>query len=240
MISALAFLTVLPVGRASRRIDGRTLVAFPLVGVVVGLAWWAAAAVGTRLWAPFVAAGLVLLVDLVLTGGLHVDAIADVADGVASRQDGEQLREVMVDPRTGGLGAATLVVGLLLRVAVLTLLLASGHAPLLVLAPVVGRAGMVVALAASPRTPGSLASTFAAAAGGPVMGASLALGAAVVLVVAGLHGRFLLPLVAAALGIVAAATVGAWWRRRGGFASGDVVGSAGFVAETVALLALAA
>ena len=85
MRDALAFLTILPVGARGAPPARRSLLAFPLVGLVVGVVWALAAYGASWLWGPWPAAAVVVVADLALTGGLHLDAVADVADGWASR-----------------------------------------------------------------------------------------------------------------------------------------------------------
>src|SRR4030088_432441 len=106
MRDALAFLTVLPVGARDRPPGRRSLLAFPLVGLVVGAIWALAAYGASRLWGPWPAAAGVVLA---LPGGLHLDAVADVADGWASRLPAQRALEVMRDPAIGAVGAASLV-----------------------------------------------------------------------------------------------------------------------------------
>src|SRR6202022_4697690 len=102
------------------------LLAFPLVGLVVGGVWAAVAYGASQLWGPWPAAALVILADLALTGGLHLDAVADVADGWACRLPAEQAVEVMRDPAIGAVGAATLGAALIARWSFIALL-ASRH-----------------------------------------------------------------------------------------------------------------
>lgn len=238
MRAALGFLTILPVGRGQVGIGGRgILLAFPLAGLVVGFGWAAAGVVGLRWWSPFVAAGLVLCIDLLLTGGLHVDAVADVGDAVASRRPPDTVREVLSDPRVGGVGAGLLVVVLLLRFASLAAVIESSTLALIAV-PVVGRAGMVAALGAMPASRGSLASDLVEPARG---GAWIVAAVMALLVTTGLAlpaFGVLRGVVAAVAGVGTAGIIGAGWRVRYGFASGDAVGAAGLVGETVALLAL--
>src|ERR1051326_478825 len=184
MLDALAFLTVLPVG-ARRRPPGRSsLLAFPVVGLGIGVVWGLVGGAGTWLWgaAPAAAAGIV--VDLLVTGALHLDAVADVADGWASHLPPEEARAVMRDPRVGAVGAATLAAALIARWAFVALLGGPRHWGLLVTVPVAGRAAMVVAMARSPREAldgvgSSLADAFAGA------GAGVTAAAAALSVVAG-------------------------------------------------------
>src|SRR5256884_6884749 len=108
MRDALAFLTVLPVGARDRPPGRRSLLAFPLVGLVLGAVWALTAWGATRLWGPLVAAAAVGLVDLGLTGGLHLDAVADLADGWASRRPPEEALAGMRDPALRAVGASVL------------------------------------------------------------------------------------------------------------------------------------
>lgn len=239
MRAALSFLTVLPVGRAPVLIDRGTLLAFPLVGMIVGLCWWLTAVVGLWAWQPLVAATLVLAVDVLVSGGLHVDGVADVADAVASGRDRESVGEVLADPRVGGIGAAALITTFLLRLATISLLVTIREPALLVVVPIVGRAGMVVALAAMPRTEGSLASDFVAHARGPIAGAVTLVSVALASTIGAVGAGAVRASVASVAGLAAAALMAVWWRHRYGFASGDGVGTSGVAAETVTLLTLA-
>lgn len=271
MRDALAFLTTLPVRGGP--LHPRAVALFPLAGLVLGAGWVAAAALGALLGVAvpedtrmvgtlvgaLVGAALVLLVDLRLTGGLHLDGLADTADGLASHHPPDGAREVMKDPRIGAVGAATLGTVLLLRFALLTALLATlatpdplptpGALPLLVgpatlpapaglialaVAPVAGRYTMVLLLARARPYPGSLAGDAVAAAGrGPMLAATV-LTAVLAVLLAGVAGPVIAALAAAA-GLLAHTR---WARRLG--TSGDTVGATGLTAETVALAGLLA
>ena len=228
MRAALAFLTPLPVG-AARVPDRDTLVWFPLIGALIGLgvagAWWAAAEV----FPPLVAAAVAVAVDVVLTGALHLDGLADSADGLlAHHRDAERRREVMAAPDVGAFGVAAVVLVLLLRWAALASLVPDGW--LLLVLWAASRSVMVLALALVRYVGGGLGATMA---GGPVwMGVQGSVGAAVVAGVSlGAGG------VAAVVGCVVAATaVVLLGRRRLGGVTGDVLGAAGVLGETVGLV----
>lgn len=237
MRDALAFLTVLPV-RASGRAPGRSaLLAFPLVGAAIGALWALLAWAGWHLWGPFPAAAAVTLADLGVTGALHLDAVADVADGWASRKPPREAVTVMRDPRVGAVGAAVLASVLLARWSLIATIAARGEWWLLVVPPVAGRAAMVWTLHRSVGRDGtgpSLADPFLAAgitAAVAVLGLSL--------LIAGAAGgpRGLAAIVVAVLA-AELATQGA--RRRFGGVTGDVIGAAGIGAEVLALALLAA
>jgi len=229
---AIAFLT--PLGGPAVP-DARTLSWFPAVGALIGLAvggaWWAA----DRIWPPLVAAAVALVVDLALTGLLHVDGLVDSADGLLPQISRERRLEIMADPTVGAYGVIVAGAVLLLRV---TALAAIAPDPVL-LAGIwcASRTAMAVTARAVPyaRAEGGLASALLGGDWRPVGLSGVGLAVALAAVAGG--GQ---PIVAVALGLGASAgVVVAAHRRLGGF-TGDVLGAAGVVAETVALLAAAA
>lgn len=232
MISALRFLTILPVPGPHRAPDTRALLAFPVVGLLIGIAWAVTSRADQLFTNSGVAAALVLLVDALLTGALHLDALADVADGAASRRPREQAVRIMRDSAVGAVGALALVLVTLLRHAALIGLVS--YPPLLIIAPVVGRVAMVLIMAVVPPRPdGSLAAALTRPTGAVVVGVSL-LGALFV-ALADPRG-----LIALALSLVWVVGFALWWRRRFGDLTGDGVGACGLTAETLALVALGA
>ncbi|MBW3576713.1 MAG: adenosylcobinamide-GDP ribazoletransferase [Actinobacteria bacterium] len=240
MRAALAFLTVLPV-RGAVGPGRRTLAAFPAAGAVVGLAWWAAAVAGRGLGGAAVGAAAVLVADLIVTGGLHLDAVGDVTDAWASGRRGDAARDVIRDPRVGAVGAAGVGTVLLARFA----LLATTVPVALVAVPTAGRLAMVWTLGRLPAAAGSLSSDLAPTATATVRW--VAVGSATVIAAAAARAAGV-PLtravivggVAAATAVTTAVALAAWWRHRYGFACGDAVGLAGIVAELVALAVLVA
>lgn len=233
MRTALRFLTILPVPGEHRAPGHATVISFPLVGALVGLAWLGAFSLGMLLDMPLAAAAFVLVVDAVLTGTLHLDACGDVADGVASRRGPEDAIRIMREPAVGAAGAAAIVVVTVLRFALLAGAPAAGLA--LVAAPVAGRTAMILLLALLPaRDRGSLAAAFARP--GPLATlTTVAVALAAVALAGGLQGAVALA------GSLAAVTVyGLLWRKRFGGLTGDGAGAGGLLAETTALLVIVA
>ncbi len=119
---ALSFLTVL--GRAAEP-NERTLSWFPLVGIavgaVVGTSWWVAG----RVWPAAFAAVIAVAVDAAVTGCLHLDGLADAADGLLPAVGRARRFEIMADPRVGAFGAVALVLVLSLRVTALAVTVAA-------------------------------------------------------------------------------------------------------------------
>jgi adenosylcobinamide-GDP ribazoletransferase len=231
---ALAFLT--PVGGAVPP-SPAALPWFPLVGALigatVGLAWYGAG----RAWSPAVAAAVAVVVDLTLTGMLHLDGLVDAADGLLPPLAPERRLEVMDGPEVGAFGVGAAVASLLLRWAALAALTPS---PLLLGALWCASRTMMAATVlgepyARPET--GLVRPFRGA--GPRAEVVAAAG----ILTAALLGFLWRPVpgplavlgcVFAALGVVALAR-----RRIGGF-TGDVLGAAGVVGETAGLLVAAA
>jgi adenosylcobinamide-GDP ribazoletransferase len=245
--SALGFLTVWPVvGRPDPRAALWFAPIGAFVGVAVGTAWWAA----DQIWPALVAAIVAIIVDAALTGMLHLDGLADTGDGLLSPMDREERLAAMSDPHVGAFGVVVVVSTLLLRTGAFASLTPD---PILIAAVwAASRAGMTVTLGTLPlaRPDRSLASAFVGNGGTGSPGdpgmrpVTLRIGG----MVAGLTA---LVVVVAAAGVpdglaAAAGLVGGSscvvllaHRRLGGF-TGDVLGAAGVVGETCALLLAAA
>jgi len=229
MREALAFLTSFP---GARRPSDRSLRWFPLVGFLLGLAlgglWWAT----SRIWPLPVAAAIVVVADLGFTGMLHLDGLADSADGLLPHLSLEQRLAVMREPTVGAFGVGAVVLVLLSRWIALASL---RPAPLLIAALwCVSRTAMAGTVERAPyaRAEAGLATAF--------MGSRLPLLFCGVLVIlaAGVASLWSVPAGPVAVvsslggfGLVMAFAV----KRIGGF-TGDVLGAAGMIGETVGLV----
>jgi adenosylcobinamide-GDP ribazoletransferase len=236
-IAALAFLTALPVGRhaavAGGDLRGGVLL-FPAIGAFVGglaaVAGWGAAIV----LPPVPAAVLSVAAGVLVTGALHVDGLADTADGVGASLAGGHPGPAMEDPRLGTFGGSALVLDLLLRVSVVSAFLADGRFPReLLAAGALARTSVVVlALVVPYAGPRHGASSWIGTLDRRRSLASLGTGAAIGFITIGV--RFVAMVVVAAF---VCAIVGRWSSRRLGGMRGDTFGA---VAELVETLALAA
>jgi adenosylcobinamide-GDP ribazoletransferase len=207
---------------------------FPLAGALIGLAlgcvWWGA----DRIWPPAVAAAVVLAADLGLTGLLHIDGLIDAADGLLPHLPRERRLAVMAEPTVGAFGVAAAIAVLLLRFAAL----ASMKPSVLLLAAIWcgTRTAMAVAARALPYARGDgLATSFRGRDWRTVALYGLLMAVALGALADGWR-------TAAAAGSAVAAgalVVGFAHGRLGGF-TGDVLGAAGVVGETVGLLVAAA
>jgi adenosylcobinamide-GDP ribazoletransferase len=227
---AVGFLTRVPIGRVEAVDVARGAVVFPLVGAGVG-----AVAAGLALLvhpplSPAVAAALAVAAGTVLTGALHLDAIADTADAVGASTR-ERALEIMRDSRIGSFGAAALGLDLLLRVAVVAQLLGGSLLGPLIAAGALSRGASVALAAALPYAregDGVLSRTWSS------LGAA---GVAVAIAAVALRADAF-----AVVGAVAVVTVvlGAVYRRWLGGVTGDTLGATSELAELTALLVAAA
>lgn len=235
------------VTRWDRSAAGRGMVCAPLAGAVVGLAAGALGAVLLLLGAgtPLAAVAAVAL-PAVLTRGLHLDGLADVADGLGSARPAAEALRIMKRSDIGPFGVLTLVLVLLAQVAALHQLYARGWAVGAVAAGVAGlvsRASLTLAARAgvAAARPGGLGAAVA----GTVGVAAAALTAAAAVVLAAGAGTALGPYgpVSAAASAVLALCAGELLRRhcrrRFGGVTGDVFGALAETSATVVLVVLA-
>ncbi|WP_172296582.1 adenosylcobinamide-GDP ribazoletransferase [Pseudoruegeria sp. HB172150] len=232
---ALALLTRLPVGRVPDR-GARAAWAWPVAGLVVGLI---AVVIGVLArWCGMpdaLVSGLMLAMAVLVTGALHEDGLADVADGFWGGFDKARRLEIMKDSRIGSYGVIALVLSLGLRWAAMTALIAAGGFAWPVLAAaVLSRAPMAVAMWALPNARGYGLSESVGRPGRETVaiGLLVALGAGFLLV-----GPPVL-LVALVLAPVTAGCVGLARAKLGG-QTGDVLGAVQQVCEVAALAVLA-
>jgi len=237
--AALAFLTLLPLGRLEldQRDVARGALLFPVVGALVGAA---VALVGIGLedtLTPFLAAGVAVAFEALVTGGIHLDALADASDGLGARTRARAL-EIMGEGSVGAFGATSLIVDLLLKTGAIAVLLAADDTfVLVVVAMALGRTAPLVLAWALPYARSGEGSgrilTDRMSLGSLGGGLVLALGLAAALL--GLRAVALLAGAAVATLIVAVTA-----RRRLGGVTGDVLGAGIELATTGGLLAAVA
>lgn len=236
LVSALTFLTILPLRSSSAELPAAAGW-FPAVGAFVGLtaggALYGAETILGR--APGAVVGIGAMIAL--TGALHLDGLADYADGLGVRGDASRRLAAMRDSSIGTYGALALLVWLALAVTALAGLTRSDAFLTLIVACCVGRWGALVhARLTEPARSEGLGASFRVT---PLaLGLGTATAVAVALTVAGpLRG-------ACALSVTATASVlmSAWARRAVGGRTGDTLGTTVAVTEVavfVVLLALA-
>jgi adenosylcobinamide-GDP ribazoletransferase len=128
---AVGTLSVLPAPmprKVDRVVAGRAMVLAPVAGLVLGgvAAAVVAGAAALRPDAPLLAAVLGMLLLVGLSGALHLDGLADTADGLGSRRDRETMLRIMKQGDVGPFGVAAIVAVLLADVAALAACVQAG------------------------------------------------------------------------------------------------------------------
>jgi adenosylcobinamide-GDP ribazoletransferase len=235
---ALQFLSSLPIrlpGMPAPQELGRSLLFYPLVGLLFGGILWALN--WLMLGAPLLLhAALLLTVWVLLSGALHLDGLADSADAwLGGFGDRERTLAIMKDPRSGPIAVVTLVLVLLLKFAALLALIEQQHAVALIIVPLLGRSALLGLFLTTPyvRAGGlgqALADHLPRSAGKQV----LAVSGLACMLIAGLSGFF---------AVVLAVVLFAWLRqvmlRRLGGTTGDTAGALLELLEVAMLVGLA-
>ena len=232
-LSAVALMTALPVPGGRRDIAGG-LRWFSAVGLLLGAilagCWWLA----TRGWpGTLVPAAITVTAWAALTGMLHLDGLADVADAALVSADRERRASILHDVHHGTFGIVAVVLILLLKVAALSACSTRDGVLLLAVVPACGRAALPLVVRFQATIPASQMAASAASAATPVaIGAGIGLAALPAGLLLGFPGAAVF---AFCLGAgVAATTV---LSRRFGGINGDCLGAAVELGETAGLLA---
>jgi adenosylcobinamide-GDP ribazoletransferase len=99
--------------------SGRASVWYPFVGLVIGALTWLAWQAAMLVFPPLAAGIVTLVVWVALTGGLHLDGLADCCDGLLVSASMERRLEIMKDPHVGAFGVIGLILVLFLKAAAL-------------------------------------------------------------------------------------------------------------------------
>jgi adenosylcobinamide-GDP ribazoletransferase len=234
---ALAFLTIVPlrVGDPGPRGLSGAAAWFPLVGALVGVLAGATRALTADAFGPLTASVLAVLVLVVVTGALHLDGLADTADGLGARGGGAERRlAVMRDSATGAFGVLALIGWALLLTSALASLSDRDALLSLVAAGLTSRwAALVHAAAERPARRDGLGAAFQVAPA--ALGAATSLG-----VVGSLACGFAAGFVALGAALAAAVVTTLYARRLLGGRTGDTLGATVALAEAAVVLALLA
>lgn len=234
----MRYLTIVPVpGAAPAPVPalGHAVAWFPVVGALLGVMVAVAERVASALCPPLLAALLTLTLWKLLTGGLHLDGVADCLDGLAGRDRAHRLA-IMQDSRIGTFGAVGLVFVLMLQLVAIVELPPALRSGALVAAPAVARAapGLLGRLYRAAR-PEGLGAAFGTGLGRGGMLLAGAVGVSVAAAALGAAG-----VVAAAAALLVAAGLGRFMTGRLGGITGDVHGAGVEAAELAVLVTVAA
>lgn len=242
LAAAVRLLTVIPLpGRdspeAQARGTARSPAFFPLVGLGIGAAMAGVDTAALSVMPPLAAAGLAIFAGVVLTGALHLDGLADAADGLFGGHTPERRLKIMRDPSTGAFGVTAIGVALLLKAGTISSFTAPHAWAAVLLAPMTGRLSAVAVMSAFPYAREQGAGTpYKSAPGQNTARVNLAAAAAFSIVAAYvLAGPWALIALAASLA-VGLATGAFAAARLGGGVTGDVYGAAVETADAAALI----
>lgn len=224
MRAALQFLTVLPVGGSDPPARGAAF--FPLIGALLGLG---AGLIRVYLPLPVGVSSLLALTFLVaITGALHEDGLADVADAFRAGRSQERILAILKDSRIGVYGAAALILAFMLRWQTIALL----GLPALVAAGGASRGAMVVMAAVSNPLGSGLGNEFCLGLRRPDV------------VIVGIEtvalpfiGGYVIGSMALLLNSTVVLLAHAYFHRRAGGITGDCLGAVCQITEITTLLA---
>lgn len=243
---ALQFLTRLPVPVLARLTPDQAAVGLtramawlPPVGTLIGVVTAGVFVAAGWFWPPLVAAILALVVEALLTGAFHEDAVADFCDAFGGTASGERALAIMKDSRIGSYGALGLGLTVLLRIGAITALPAPVAVAAIIGAATAGRL-CAVTLAAMVAPVGSGAGMAVRAGRMPPGRLALAL----LLALPGVVPILWLRPGATGAAFAAMLLLLIWLRRflpaRIGGSSGDCLGFAAAMGQLALLLAVAA
>ncbi len=164
-LAALQFLTIVPLPARwlpDERALGGAIPFFPVVGLLIGAAIALADAALGRLFPVAVTSVLTVIFLVAASGALHLDGLADTADGFFSSRPRERILEIMKDSRTGPMGVFAIVAVVALKIAVVASVTGPWRWWVLLLTPLAGRCAFLVQMALLPyvRPEGGLAAIF--------------------------------------------------------------------------------
>jgi len=238
-LAAVRFLTILPLPRHEDDSNalGRSIPFFPLVGLLIGLVVAALDYALGLVFPRLLTSGFTVVALIAVSGGLHIDGLADTADGFLSSRPRERVLEIMRDSRAGPMGVTAVVCVILLKFAALASIANDGRTAAVFLMPLAGRCALTVSLAILPyaRQEGGLVTAFRNGVK-PLHG----LWAVCVLALSGWITMGLEGLVIAGVSLAVTLLFSAYSDSRIGGLTGDTLGATCELVELVPLLVAAA
>lgn len=240
LIDSFTLLTVIPVpfvrrDDANGEASSIAPLFFPLVGALIGLVLAAVFALGDHFLPVTLAAALALTAVTALTGAIHVDGLADFADGVFGGRTAEDRLRIMKLPDVGAFGLAAVVIVILVDWTSISSLTGPDAWAALILTGLISRTAPLAVMFVSSYAPTKgLGQGYRGLSKLPIAGSVL-----FTFLVAAVIGGWLALTVTFA-GLLMALAVGVLARRRLGGATGDVYGASVELSLAVALISVVA
>lgn len=241
LAAALRFITILPIGASDSYHPRAMIPFFPAAGLIIGVILAAADALASRLFEVPAVGAIDVTVLVVLTGALHLDGLADTADGLFSHKDRESALSIMKDSRIGVMGATALICVLVVKYGAFCAIPSHAEAGwvrflILTLVPAYARSSMLPAVAFLPyaRSEGGTAFDLFSKKIRPLdfLGVFACM---LISLLLGLQGLLILT----AFCTICAAMI-VFYRRRIGAITGDMLGAMTEITEALLLLVAAA
>ena len=143
----------------------RGIVYFPVVGAIIGLILFVGFRVFNWIFSGidniYLLATLILILELIITGGLHMDGFGDTFDGFFSYRSKDRILEIMRDPRLGTNGLLAIVALVVLKIVAMATLIYYNMAVYLIFMPIVGRlAGVFLTYKTRPARENGMGNMF--------------------------------------------------------------------------------
>lgn len=238
--AAIQFLTVIPFPKSfvggERELE-KSVPFFPIIGLLLGIFIAVFDHIIGLMLPPLPVSVITAIAMTGISGGLHMDGLADTADGFFSARPRERVLDIMRDSRTGVMGVVAVVFLIILKISLLMSLPPAFRFSIILMMPLAGRCSLVMMMRTLPyvRHQGGLATAFG-------MGRSWVnvLWASAFLVVAGWIAVKWLGLAASISSLLAAALFLIYCFRKIGGYTGDTLGAVCEITEIIPALAAVA
>jgi adenosylcobinamide-GDP ribazoletransferase len=150
---AFQFLTILPWPKVQVRHPedlGGSMAFYPIVGAALGTIMVGAYVVGSEVFPDAVLRSALVVLLIILTGGLHLDGVADMCDGFYAGQSKADALRIMKDPHLGTMAVVGIISVVIMKVVLLSHLPAALVCSALLIFPAIGRCGMVWGMRMAP------------------------------------------------------------------------------------------
>jgi len=238
LVTALRTLTILPVPGKDTEDFSKSLLFFPIAGGIIAMVLYPVfllcQLIPQQLYG--VAGLLFTLASILITGGLHIDGIADVADGFFGGRNKETVLKIMKDSRIGTFGGIAIVMDLLFRFVLFGYAITNLTYLPVVVSMIVSRSAQAIVLSSCKYARGPEGGTAAPFSGSR---SKLPFLIVIIMVLYGGFSFFLKPepllLSLATVVVVASGAVWYYYRRIGGI-TGDCIGSINEIVEILFLM----
>lgn len=129
---------------------GRSGLYFPLVGLIIGLILALSFFFISRVFQPLSSIIILLTLEIIITGGLHLDGFMDSCDGIFSGREREKILEIMKDSRVGSMGVLGIILLLGLKTAFFLEVPPIDLIPVIIVMPMLGRLAMIWVIVSFP------------------------------------------------------------------------------------------